>query len=58
MEQSYFNYNLRPGLSIDDFFVSSSNKKAYNFFRYNHKMDRPNKKTTKLNFARGVGCLV
>ena len=31
MEQSYFNYNLKPGLAIDDFFVSTSNKKAYNF---------------------------
>jgi len=31
MEQSYFNYNLKPRLAIDDFFVSTSNKKAYNF---------------------------
>ena len=31
MEQSYFNYNLKPGLAIDDFFVSNSNRKAYNF---------------------------
>jgi chromosomal replication initiation ATPase DnaA len=31
MEQSYFNYNLKPGLAIDDFFVSTSNQKAYNF---------------------------
>ena len=31
MEQSYFNYNLKPGLAIDDFFVSTSNKKAYSF---------------------------
>jgi len=31
MEQSYFNYNLKPGLAIDDFFVSNSNIKAYNF---------------------------
>ena len=31
MEQSYFNYNLKPGLTLDDFFVSTSNKKAYNF---------------------------
>ena len=31
MEQSYFNYNLKPGLAIDDFFVSTSNKNAYNF---------------------------
>jgi len=31
MKQSYFNYNLKPGLAIDDFFVSNSNRKAYNF---------------------------
>ena len=31
MEQSYFNYNLKPGLAIDDFFVSTSNQKAFNF---------------------------
>ena len=31
MEQSYFNYNIKPGLAIDDFFVSTSNKKAYSF---------------------------
>ena len=31
MEQSYFNYNLKPGFTIDDFFVGTSNKKAYNF---------------------------
>ena len=38
MEQSYFNYNLKPGLAIDDFFVSISNKKAYNFI-LNKKID-------------------
>ena len=38
MEQSYFNYNLKPGLAIDDFFVSTSNKKAYNFV-LNKKID-------------------
>ena len=38
MEQSYFNYNLKPGLAIDDFFVSTSNKKAYNFI-LNIKID-------------------
>ena len=38
MEQSYFNYNLKPGLSIDDFFVSTSNKNAYNFI-LNKKID-------------------
>ena len=38
MEQSYFNYNLKPGLAIDDFFVSTSNKKAYNFI-LNKKID-------------------
>lgn len=38
MEQSYFNYNLKPGLAIDDFFVSTSNKKAYTFI-LNKKID-------------------
>ncbi len=38
MEQSYFNYNLKPGLTIDDFFVSTSNKKAYSFI-LNNKID-------------------
>ena len=30
MEQSYFNYNIKPNLSIDNFFVSQSNDYAYN----------------------------
>ena len=38
MEQSHFNYNLKPGLAIDDFFVSTSNKKAYSFI-LNKKID-------------------
>ena len=38
MEQSYFNYNLKPGLAIDDYFVSTSNKKAYSFI-LNNKID-------------------
>ena len=38
MEQSYFNYNLKPGLAVDDFFVSTSNKKAYSFI-LNNKID-------------------
>lgn len=38
MEQSYFNYNLKPRLAIDDFFVSTSNKKAYSFI-LNNKID-------------------
>ena len=38
MEQSYFNYNLKPGLAIDDFFVSTSNEKTYNFI-LNKKID-------------------
>ena len=38
MEQSYFNYNLKPGLAIDDFFVSTSNKIAYSFI-LNNKID-------------------
>ena len=36
MEQTYFNYNLKPGLAIDDFFVSTSNKNAYNFIFNNN----------------------
>ena len=38
MEQSYFNYNLKSGLAIDDFFVSTSNQKAFNFV-LNKKID-------------------
>ena len=38
MEQFYFNYNLNPGLAIDDFFVSTSNQKAFNFI-LNKKID-------------------
>ena len=38
MEQSYFNYNLKPRLAIDDFFVSTSNQKAFNFI-LNKKID-------------------
>ena len=38
MEQSYFNYNLKPRLAIDDFFVSTSNIKAYSFI-LNNKID-------------------
>ena len=38
MEQSYFNYNLKPGLAIYDFFVSTSNQKAFNFI-LNKKID-------------------
>ena len=30
MEQSFFNYNLRPNLSLNDFFVGSANIEAYN----------------------------
>ena len=30
MEQSFFNYNLRPNFSLNDFFVGSSNIEAYN----------------------------
>jgi len=31
MEQSIFNYNFKPKLNIDDFYVNASNKTAYNF---------------------------
>ena len=30
MEQSFFNYNLRPNFSISDYFVGTSNIEAYN----------------------------
>ena len=30
MEQSFFNYNLRPNFSINDYFVGTSNIEAYN----------------------------
>ena len=30
MEQSFFNYNLRPNFSLNDFFVGSANIEAYN----------------------------
>ena len=29
MEQTYFNYNLKSHLTIDDYFVSNSNKESY-----------------------------
>ena len=31
MKQTYFNYNLNPNLSIDDYFVGTANIKAFNF---------------------------
>ena len=30
MEQSFFNYNLRPNFSLNDYFVGSANIEAYN----------------------------
>ena len=30
MEQSFFNYNIRPNFSLNDFFVGSANIEAYN----------------------------
>ena len=30
MEQTYFNYNLKPNLNIDDFYVGNSNINAFN----------------------------
>ena len=30
MEQSFFNYDLRPNFSINDYFVGTSNNEAYN----------------------------
>ena len=30
MEQSFFNYNLRPNFSLNDFFVGTANIEAYN----------------------------
>ena len=37
MEQSYFNYNLRPNLSNDNFFVGNSNLNAFNCIIKNNK---------------------
>ena len=33
MEQSFFNYNLRPNFSISDYFVGTSNIEAYNLLK-------------------------
>ena len=30
MEQSFFNYDLRPNFSMNDYFVGTSNNEAYN----------------------------
>ena len=35
MEQSYFNYNLKPKLAINDYYVSSCNEDAYNLLTKN-----------------------
>ena len=39
MEQSFFNYNLRPNFSLNDFFVGSSNIEAYNLLINNKKIN-------------------
>ena len=43
MEQSYFNYNLKPNLSINDFFVGSANEDAY------YSLIKSNKFSNKLS---------
>ena len=37
MNQRYFNYNLKPQLKIEDYFVSSSNIESYNILIKNYK---------------------
>lgn len=37
MNQRYFNYNLKPQLKIEDYFVSSSNMESYNILIKNYK---------------------
>ena len=39
MEQSFFNYNLRPNFSINDYFVGKSNIEAYNLLINNKNID-------------------
>ena len=39
MEQSFFNYNLRPNFSLNDFFVGSANIEAYNLLINNKKIN-------------------
>ena len=36
MEQTFFNYNLKPHLAIDDYFVGNSNMKSYNILIKNN----------------------
>ena len=39
MEQSFFNYNLRPNFSLNDFFVGSANIEAYNLLINNKEIN-------------------
>ena len=39
MEQSFFNYNLRPNFSISDYFVGNSNIEAYNLLTNNKNIN-------------------
>ena len=39
MEQSFFNYNLRPNFSINDYFVGKSNIEAYNLLVNNKNIN-------------------
>ena len=39
MEQSFFNYNLRPNFSISDYFVGRSNIEAYNLLINTHNIN-------------------
>ena len=39
MEQSFFNYNLRPNFSISDYFVGKSNIEAYNLLIYTQNIN-------------------
>lgn len=40
MEQIYFNYNIKPGLSLDDFFVGKSNVNAFDILLKNKSVEK------------------
>ena len=39
MEQTYFNYYLKPNLAIDDFYVGKTNKNAFNLLLKNFNLN-------------------
>ena len=38
MKQNYFNYKLNPKLNFENFYVSASNKEAYEFIFQQNKL--------------------